>query len=641
MNFERFAVPKPPGRFRVFCLGGSTTVGYPYSPQQAWPRVLERSLRELFPERDIEVINVAGQSYGSGRVLSLLRGIVKYQPNLVVAALGDTEFTEDSFRVAVAAQPKDVAWLHGLYLSRMLKQLLPQPAVEIPVVAVEDVDPADFLFAPMPDNTRFYEVTPQGRQKIMKQFGDNLDAMVEVVAAAKIPLLLCTLPSNITSWEPTKDNNVPADKARYLRWQRLWDEAQRFAQTGDYPRALDRFATARLLWSDNADFSFDYGQTLLGAGQAAEALQWLSRARDLDPMPYRATSAALETVRRASSAEGVLLADLASEFIAMQQGGVLEEMLILDHAHPTPLGQLEIARIVTRVIATELPGWSLQASSMKQWYDAEYQALSHAEIKVDADLGMVLGDVLRQKGMLARAAEMYLGAIEQGNLGADIKDRLATVYDQQGRETEALAWGQRLVEEHPDYINAYQLLGYLYEKSGQVNEAVVWYQKAIAVGDKSKDLFTTLAALQLKQGNAAAARATYVQALDSYPGDCILSAHYGETYESEQNVTAAEAYYRDLLTRDPQCQKGWEHLGTMMMAQQRWGEARDIFQQALQQPSPASFHHLNLGYVYLKGFDNRQLAAEKFSDFLAVRPEKTSLVPAEFRAFLQGEGERR
>ena len=104
-------------------------------------------------------------------------------------------------------------------------------------------------------------------------------------------------------------------------------------------------------------------------------------------------------------------------------------------------------------------------------------------------------------------------------------------------------------------------------------------------------------------------------------------------------MVAAEKYYRDLLSRDPACHKASENLGTMMMAQKRWDEARDLFLQALQQPSPASFHHLNLGYVYLKGFGNRQLAAAQFRIFLALRPEKASLVPTEFLAFLNnGEG---
>jgi len=51
------AVPKPAGRIRIACLGGSTTYGHALRAEKAYPAQLERILRERFPGRAIEVIN--------------------------------------------------------------------------------------------------------------------------------------------------------------------------------------------------------------------------------------------------------------------------------------------------------------------------------------------------------------------------------------------------------------------------------------------------------------------------------------------------------------------------------------------------------------------------------------------------------
>ena len=63
---HEFPYVKPPGTYRILCLGGSTTVSYPYikNPEHAWPALLESKLNETFPERHFEVIN-AGLGYAT------------------------------------------------------------------------------------------------------------------------------------------------------------------------------------------------------------------------------------------------------------------------------------------------------------------------------------------------------------------------------------------------------------------------------------------------------------------------------------------------------------------------------------------------------------------------------------------------
>ena len=56
-SLDAFPREKAPGTFRIFCLGGSTTVGYPYWFNGSFSSFLRDRLRAIFPDKGIEVIN--------------------------------------------------------------------------------------------------------------------------------------------------------------------------------------------------------------------------------------------------------------------------------------------------------------------------------------------------------------------------------------------------------------------------------------------------------------------------------------------------------------------------------------------------------------------------------------------------------
>lgn len=67
---REFAHEKAPGTYRILCLGGSTTLSYPFiqDPNGAWPGLLETALHERYPGRRFEVIN-AGLAYATSAEL--------------------------------------------------------------------------------------------------------------------------------------------------------------------------------------------------------------------------------------------------------------------------------------------------------------------------------------------------------------------------------------------------------------------------------------------------------------------------------------------------------------------------------------------------------------------------------------------
>ena len=92
---ESFPVEKEDGVFRVFCLGGSTVQGRPWSIETAFPAWLELSLQAAAPERRWEVVNCGGVSYASYRLTHVLKEVLRYQPDLILLCTGHNEFLED------------------------------------------------------------------------------------------------------------------------------------------------------------------------------------------------------------------------------------------------------------------------------------------------------------------------------------------------------------------------------------------------------------------------------------------------------------------------------------------------------------------------------------------------------------------
>ncbi len=87
------ALPKPEGVYRILCLGGSTTYSaYVADPEQAYPRQLERILRDKLKTDKIEVVN-GGITYATTAELLgtlALRGL-QIEPDMVILNEGGND----------------------------------------------------------------------------------------------------------------------------------------------------------------------------------------------------------------------------------------------------------------------------------------------------------------------------------------------------------------------------------------------------------------------------------------------------------------------------------------------------------------------------------------------------------------------
>jgi len=86
----RFPVRKASGTFRVFVLGESAAMGDP-APSYAPDRYLEMLLREKYPGRKFEIINVAFTAINSHVILPIARECAAHKADLWIIYMGNNE----------------------------------------------------------------------------------------------------------------------------------------------------------------------------------------------------------------------------------------------------------------------------------------------------------------------------------------------------------------------------------------------------------------------------------------------------------------------------------------------------------------------------------------------------------------------
>jgi lysophospholipase L1-like esterase len=84
-------VPRPEGRFRILCIGGSTTVEG-YTNETTYPALLEKRLNEWWGGNRFEVVNAGITALNSATLLRRLDFLVSLEPDLVIHYNGVNDY---------------------------------------------------------------------------------------------------------------------------------------------------------------------------------------------------------------------------------------------------------------------------------------------------------------------------------------------------------------------------------------------------------------------------------------------------------------------------------------------------------------------------------------------------------------------
>ncbi len=301
-NQEIFAINKAPNTFRIFVLGESTTLGFPFRPNGSFHRWLQYRLMHMYPDKNFEVINLSLTAVNSYTVLDFGKQLAQYQPDAVLIYTGHNEYYG-----ALGVGSTTYVGSNRFLLQTLVKLR------ELKVVQLFNnfIKKAVAVFAKKPSGDRQSLMQDMAaRQHIIygsadyqagiNQFTENMTELCRTLNDEKIPVFLSNVVSN--------EKDLPP-----------------FISEGDGP--------------GSANWNYAQGQLAYKDSSFNKAKQYFDKARELDELRFRAPEAINTSINKITSQfPYVHLVDSKSIFEKYSPHGIIGSETIEEHVHPDLLG---------------------------------------------------------------------------------------------------------------------------------------------------------------------------------------------------------------------------------------------------------------------------------------------------------------
>jgi tetratricopeptide (TPR) repeat protein len=121
-----------------------------------------------------------------------------------------------------------------------------------------------------------------------------------------------------------------------------------------------------------------------------------------------------------------------------------------------------------------------------------------------------------------------------------------------GDVSEATLELEEILEDNPQNVEGYNLLGRIYIRQGRTDDAIALLERSIAAGVRDVNLTETLAAAYLGKGRMTEAIKFYEEILSQKPGDKQTLRILGELYTRIEDYNSAARSYSAMFSDDPE-----------------------------------------------------------------------------------------
>ena len=473
-NVQRFALHKPRGAYRIFCLGGSTTYGRPYDDTTSFCGWLRALLPEADPSRRWEVINAGGISYASYRVALLAESLIRYQPDLFIVYSGHNEFLEKRTYRRVVDTPAVIRRL-GLLLDRTRTGAVIRAAADnLTGRAGSTHTEGDVLPAEVRTilenfvGPKAYTRDDAFRRQVLDHYRFNLTRIIDIAHRGGARIMLVKPMSNLRHCSPFKSQHREglAEPARH-EWEVLYDRAEQAFATGQWERAMTAIEKAATIDDRHAHLHFLRARVLWEQERYAEAKRAFARARDEDICPLRALSSIEQIVDEVAAERGVPQVDFKALVERQSPHATPGDEWLLDHVHPTIEGNRQLALALLETMNQE--GMVRQSNA---WAD----------------------------GVLEQVRQRVEGSLDVRAHGKALRN-VAMVYRWSGKFEDSYRLGKRAVQLFPADAQAHALIGANAFDLGFIDEAIRHCRQALQIQPDNAEFHNALGGALVVNGD--------------------------------------------------------------------------------------------------------------------------------------------
>ena len=546
-NAQTFPKQKSPESYRVFCVGGSTTYGWPYADATSYSGWLRAFLKVADASKSWEIINVGGINYASYRVSELMEELAAYEPDLFVVYCGHDEFLEQrAYASQVTTPPRLLSKSSPFARTRshaLVQKFRQARNDQNPVLEVELPAEVDPLFE--------HGLGPQAyvrddalRQQTVRHYELNLHRMVTIAHASGAEIILVSPAANIRDMAPFRSqDSAHLSSTERQAWAQALEEGWERLYQQDTLQALVQLTQAAALNPRHAETHYVLGQCLLRMGRPAEAIQALLRAWNEDVCPLRIVPEMQQALRRVSQHHSVTFLDFerhVGEACFAETGQrVPGRQYFFDHVHPRPALQRMLALELLEILAQK------RVSGSSLALDREARARLTQRVVVGADV-RAEGRALRHLARVMAWAENF---------------------------TEAEMAAKQALELLGEDSELFYVLGLASMSKGLSSAAETYFRRATQVGDCSADVFNNLGSLLLARGDAKGAVEQFREALRVSPDRAYAHYNIGNVLSHQGEFEAASQAYERALALSSDNALILRKLAYVLAQQGRYDEA--------------------------------------------------------------------
>lgn len=505
-------VKKSENAIRVFVLGESAAMGTP-DPSFGFARILEFMLEGLYPDRPVEVVNVAMRGINSHVIVEIAKDCAALNPDVFVVYVGNNEFnglygprTSLSF---LAEHPSLIPFFHQAKQMRT-GQLLRRVFGANPQTrqAREVVRDGGFF------RTKCVAYDDPDRACVYRNFRTNIERICRLGLDAGAQVVVATIGVNLRDCPPLgslhREGLAPAQREQ---WEVLCREGAQFETAGDLARALASYEKALAIDDHYAELRFRVARCRLALGETDAARGEFSLARDRDALQFRADSRINEIIRHVAG--GIVRPEIrlveVDKALARSESrcdGIPGDEFFYEHVHLRFTGDYQVARTLLPAVVDSLrakgaaPAESVEIPTREQcaaalaftpWDEVNTAAamvkltagppfttqLDHARRQAAAEKVIATAMEKVDQGFVDQVLAAYRRAIDARPEDWVLRYNLGTFLQQLERPREASRCFEQVVQMLPDCASFRVQWGQTLWQAGMIDQAARQFQEAL------------------------------------------------------------------------------------------------------------------------------------------------------------------
>ncbi len=299
-----FLINKPSDTYRIFVLGSSTTLGFPYTMNVSFSRILYYRLRDILPDKNIEVVNMAMTAINSYALNSFIDEILDQKPDAILIYAGHNEYY-GAMGAASVDYGKKAHWLKKTHITLMhlrSYQLMHKIVYQLISRKPKNMGSETLMTRIAKGKTVPYqsELYYQG----IHQFEKNMYSVLKKISKQHVPVIISELVSNVRM-KPFEAIANPDDSEAL----KLYNNACQLEQNNNTD-------TARRLYF---------------------------MAKDIDAIRFRAPESINHIIHKLANEFQIPVVPMKKVFEQHSANGIIGYELITEHLHPNVDGYFLMA----------------------------------------------------------------------------------------------------------------------------------------------------------------------------------------------------------------------------------------------------------------------------------------------------------